>query len=382
MSSVNAVAARGAELHGRDDHTQHSDEDAPSSVPGACAGTQGHRSRRKALVLTGLAALLVAVALMTLVIGRSTVPPVEIVRMLAGHVVDIRRTWYPEEETIILNVRLPRMLLAVVIGAGLAIAGAAMQAVFSNPLASSDMVGVSAGASFGGVLSLLLGLGSVALIASSFIGGILALVIVLAIARATKGSPLLVIILAGLVVGAMFNAFVSLITYVADPYEELPSIVFWLMGSLSAADYPRLLTATVPIALGSAIIIALRWRLNILSLGETDARALGIDPRGTRLAVLGAVALVTAGAVAVGGVIGWVGLVIPHFARLVARDHDNRLVVPASALLGASYLMLIDTASRTVIAAELPLGILTAVVGAPVFVALLVANSDRIGVRS
>lgn len=337
--------------------------------------------RRKPLppgVVIGILALVcLSCMLGALAVGRYMVPLNETVRILFSLLFDLRQTWYDAEYAAVMDVRLPRVLVSCIVGASLALTGATMQAVFQNPLASSQMLGVSAGASLGGVLAILLGLGSVMLVAGSFIGGVLALVIVLGIARLSPGAPLLVIVLAGLVVGAMFNAFVSFITYVADPYDTLPSIVFWLMGSLASTDMTKVLIALIPALLGGTVVMMLRWRLNILALGDEDARSLGGDPRWLRTLLLGVVALMTAGAVAVGGVIGWVGLVIPHLARMLVGS-DNRSVVPASALLGAAYLTLIDTLSRTITDAELPIGILTAIIGAPFFVLLLIRNRKQL----
>lgn len=335
------------------------------------------RRRRPWLALGAFALLLIVVSVVALAVGRYTVPPNEVLRILLGHLLPLRETWFAQEYTVVMDVRLPRVLLAIIVGAGLALTGAVTQAVFRNPLASADILGVSSGASFGGVLVLMTGVGGATLVGGAFLGGVLALVIVLAIARAVPGGSLLMIILGGTVVGAMFNAMVSFITYTADPYSELPSIVFWLMGSLASASYTKVLIALVPIALAGAVILALRWRLNILSMGDEDAASLGIDPRRMRMVLLACVALITAGAVAVAGVIGWVGLVVPHLVRMVVGT-DNRVVLPASCLLGAGYLVLIDTLSRSVSSAELPLGILTAVIGAPFFVGLLLRNRSTI----
>ncbi|WP_459545729.1 FecCD family ABC transporter permease [Nocardia sp. X0981] len=329
------------------------------------------------LVITGFGVLLAAVALGALAIGRYTVPPNEIVRILLGQVFPLEQTWYARESTVVLDVRMPRVLLSLLLGAGLALTGAVMQAVFRNPLASAQVLGVSSGASFGGVLVLLTGLGGVALVGGAFAGGVLALALVVTIARAVPGAPLLMIILGGTVVGAMFQAMVSFITYIADPYTELPSIVFWLMGSLATASYGKVLTAAVPIVVAGLVMLALRWRLNILAMGDEDATALGLDPRRLRTLLLLCVALVTAGSVSVAGVIGWVGLVVPHLVRMMVGT-DNRIVLPVSALLGAGYLTVIDTLSRTVSPAEIPIGILTAIIGAPFFVVLLIRNRTRL----
>ncbi|WP_410874872.1 FecCD family ABC transporter permease [Nocardia sp. A7] len=335
------------------------------------------RFDRRMLAVPGFFVLLIVVAIGALSVGRYGVPPNEIVRILLGQFLPIEQTWYPQESTVVLDVRLPRVLLSILLGAGLALTGAVMQAVFRNPLASAQVLGVSSGASFGGVLILLAGFGGAALVGGAFLGGVAALALVVAIARAVPGAPLLMIILGGTVVGAMFQAMVSFITYIADPYSELPSIVFWLMGSLATASYTKVLTAAIPIVAAGLVVLALRWRLNILAMGDEDATALGLAPKRLRNLLLVCVALITAGSVSVAGVIGWVGLVVPHLVRMMVGT-DNRMVLPVSALLGASYLTLIDTLSRTISSTEIPIGILTAIIGAPFFVALLIRNRTRL----
>lgn len=329
-------------------------------------------------VITILAIALITV--MSLSLGRYSVPFNEVLRMLAGQVIEVRQTWTAQEEQVVLGSRFPRVLLALVVGAGLALAGATLQAVFRNPLVSPQVVGVSNGASFGGVLALVLGLGSVGLVSLAFLMGMVALVLVIWIGKTKTGGSVLMIVLGGVVVSALFSALVSFMTLIADPYTELPSIVFWLMGSLSAASPAKVLIAIIPIGLGTLVILALRWRVNILSLGDEDAKSLGINPQPLRILLLVMVALMTAGAVAVVGVVGWVGLVVPHFARLVTGP-DHRVLLPMSALMGAGYLALIDTLSRSVTATELPVGILTAIIGAPVFITLLRAVHRRGGLN-
>lgn len=347
-----------------------------ASGSAATPAQTARRAIRPGTVITALTVLLVASVLISLSVGRFAVPVTDTAQILLGSFLPIDQTWTDQQGTVVLDVRLPRVLLGALVGAGLALSGAAMQAVFRNPLASAQVLGVSSGASLGGVLMILAGLGGAFLVGGAFAGGLLALVLVLLIARVTPGSPLLMVILAGTVIGAMFNAFVSMLTYVADPNGELPSIVFWLMGSLATASYAKLLLAAFPIVIAGAVIVALRWRVNLLSMGDEDAKALGADPARTRMVLLIAVALITAGAVAVTGVIGWVGLVVPHLVRMLIGV-DNRYVLPASALLGASYLVLIDTLSRTITTAEIPIGILTAIIGAPFFVGLLIKNGKR-----
>ncbi|MBK0421425.1 iron ABC transporter permease [Leucobacter sp. CSA2] len=311
-----------------------------------------------------------------LVVGRSWVPPEEIVRMIAGRVIPMTQTWFPEEATVVFDVRIPRVMLAFFVGSALALAGAALQSLFRNPLVSPQMLGVSSGASFGGVLAMVLGLGTVGTVGGAFLSGLVALLLVLAIGRISGVSPLLMIVLGGVVVSALFSSLVSLITYTADPYTQLPAITFWLLGSLATVNETKILTVLVPLLIGGAAILALRWRLNVLALGDEDATALGVAPRTTRTLLLVAVALLTAGAVAVSGVIGWVGLIVPHIARL-AVGPDNRVLLPASLIIGGGYLVLVDTIARALTTTEIPLGILTALIGAPFFVLMLVRFGKR-----
>lgn len=337
--------------------------------------TEQRTRRSRLLVPVVLTVGIVAVGLVSLSVGRYTVPVNEVARILINEVISLPQTWTEPESNVVLGVRLPRVLLGMLVGGGLALGGAALQAAFRNPLVSPQILGVSSGASFGGVLALMFGLGSTFLVGGAFLFGLAALGMVLLIGRGRSGGAILMIVLGGVVTSAFFSALVSFITYVADPYTTLPSIVFWLMGSLATADMAKVLVAAVPILAGSAVIIGLRWRINILSLGDDDAASLGVDPGRLRALLLTMVALMTAGAVAVSGVIGWVGLVVPHIARLwVGPDH--RISMPTTFVLGAAYLTIIDTLSRTVSSGEIPLGILTAIIGAPVFV-LLLRNSRR-----
>lgn len=366
------------------------EEEAANDAEGARGVDWSIRPKSRALWLRPhpiLICLLVLVmaAFCAMMIGRSWVPPNEILRILADHALSalpfvpespVRQTWTAAEESVILQVRLPRILLGVLVGGGLALGGACLQALFRNPLVSPDIIGVTAGASLGGVLAMMLGLSSLYLVANAFGFGLLALLFVLLLAKLSRGGAILMIVLGGIVIAAFFNACVSFLTYIADPYSELPSIVHWLLGSLASANYEKVVVALVPIILGSIVILGLRWRINVLSLGDEDAIAMGVNPRILRPVLLGAVALMTAGTVAVAGAVSWVGLVVPHLARLwVGTDH--RVLLPTSILLGGIYLVLVDTLSRTLTSSELPLGILTAIIGAPVFVTLLVVSMRR-----
>lgn len=351
---------------------------APAVVAPAEPARGHDPTRRTRLVLIPLLVLgALLIAVVALAIGRSFVPPIEVLRMIAGQFLPLEQTWYPKEATVVFDVRLPRVILSFLVGAALALAGAVLQGVFRNPLVSPQVLGVSAGASFGGVLVMILGLGSAWIVGGAFVFGLTALLLVMMIGRVSSSSPLLMIVLGGVVVSALFSALVSLLTYVSDPYTQLPSITFWLLGSLATASYAKVLTVLIPLLTGGVAIFALRWRLNVLSLGDEDAAALGVSPRATRNVLLVAVALLTAGAVAVSGVVGWVGLLVPHIARLIVGN-DNRVLLPASFVIGGGYLTLVDTLSRSVTSTEIPLGILTAVIGAPFFILLLTRFSKKV----
>lgn len=306
----------------------------------------------------------------SLFLGRYPISPATVMKILASTFLPIQHTWSPVLETVIFQVRLPRAIAAMLVGAGLSISGASFQGLFRNPLVSPQILGVASGAGFGAALAILVS-GDVFLIQlSAFAFGIIAVSLTYGISRIYKTTPTLVLVLAGIIVGALFSALISLTKYVADPYEKLPSIVFWLMGSLAAVSTKDMLLVAPPLLFGTIVLLLIRWRINILSMGEEEAQALGIDTKRLTGIIIVCATLITASAVCISGIIGWVGLVIPHVGRmLVGPDHKNLL--PASFLLGAAYLLLVDDCARTLTTAEIPLGILTAIVGAPFFAYLL-----------
>lgn len=321
-----------------------------------------------------LGGAMVISALLALAVGRYSVPLDTVVRVLVAPIVGLAPTWSETEAQVIWAVRGPRTLLAAIVGAGLALAGAALQSVFRNPLADPQILGVSSGAALGGVFGILLiGTGWPSML-GAYIGGLAALGAVFWLAGGDHGSGgkggAVMLVLAGIVVGAVGAAGIALAQYAAHPDNQLPAIVFWLLGSLAAADAARLWVAVPPILLASALIIGLRFHLSALAVGEDDARRLGVPVRTVRLLTLGAAGLATAAAVAACGVVGWVGLVVPHLVRL-AFGADHRWFLISTALAGAAYLILVDTVARTALAAEIPLGVLTALLGAPVFAVLL-----------
>ncbi|MCY1153288.1 MAG: FecCD family ABC transporter permease [Pleomorphochaeta sp.] len=272
---------------------------------------------------------------------------------------------------VIYNIRIPRIILSLSVGLGLAVSGAAFQSMFSNPLATPDTLGVASGASFGAALALLFNWNLIGVQFLALIFGLLALLITLWISKnSTSQSKVVMIVLSGLVVSALFKALVSAIKYIADPNDTLPAITYWLMGSMNGANYRTLLFGLPLIIIGVLIIYFLRWRLNIISLSEDEANSLGGHVHLVRLLLMGSATVVTASCISMCGAVGWVGLLIPHVSRIVLGS-NNKKVIPASMSLGASFLMIVDTLARSMSASEIPLSILTALIGAPFFIVLL-----------
>jgi iron complex transport system permease protein len=319
-----------------------------------------------------LFAALVFSILLSLSLGRFGIAPKTVAGILLEPFFDIPVSWSPTEAQVVWAVRSPRVALAAVVGAGLALAGASLQSLFRNPLADPQILGVSSGAAFGGVVGILMAGTGWPAVGGSFVGGIAALALVFWLAGGTGGGrgSAVMLVLAGLVVGAVGAAGIALVKYAADPDNQLPAIVFWLLGSLAAADKESLTIAAPPIFVSAALILGLRFHLSALAVGEEDARNLGVPVRTVRLLALSAAGLATASAVAVSGVVGWVGLVVPHLVRL-SFGAGHRWFFLNTLLAGAAYLILVDTAARTLVAAEIPLGALTALLGAPIFAVLL-----------
>jgi iron complex transport system permease protein len=325
-------------------------------------------------VVGGLGALLAALMLAASLVGAY---PLSLAELLAA--VGRRLAGAPVQgqiDTVLFEVRLPRVLAAALIGAGIAAAGAAYQTLFRNPLVSPDILGVSTGAGLGAVLGIFLSLPVVGIQLAAFAVGLATVGLVYAIASVVHGrEPILVLVLAGVVVGSLAGAAISLMKILADPYDQLPAIVFWLLGSLSAIRKGEVWTAVPLVLIGLVPLVLLRWRINVLSLGDEEAKALGVDAGRLRLTVVAAATLMTASVVAISGVIGWVGLVIPHIARMIVGPSFDRLL-PTAMLLGASYLLLVDTLARTMARIEVPIGILTAMIGAPFFLWLLAKGRE------
>ena len=324
--------------------------------------------------LPGLAiatAVLIAGLLLAFTVGRYPVSLGDILTVLLAKLTGQTADVSTAVQSVVLQVRGPRVLAAALVGAALAVAGTAFQGLFRNPLVSPDILGASSGAALGAVTGIFFSLGVLAIQAFAFVGGLVAVAAVYVIGSAVRArDPILVLVLTGVVVGALLGAGVGLVKYLADPYNQLPAMTFWLLGSLAAANVSDLLPLFGPVAFGTAVLVALRWRMNVMSLPEEEARSLGVSTGPLRVAIVAAATLTTSASVATAGIIGWVGLVVPHLARSLVGPDFARLL-PTAAILGGGYLLVIDTLARTAAEVEIPLGILTAVVGTPFFIWLL-----------
>ena len=275
--------------------------------------------------------------------------------------------------SIVVNLRLPRILMAVIVGAGLTCAGDTFQSLFSNPLATPDILGVTSGTCVGAILAILLSKGILETQIIALIFGLASVWVTIRLAGNKDGQSVVFLVLSGVIISSLFNAIGSLLKYTADPSDKLPEITYWLMGSFTSASYQKIMIGSPLIFAGSIVIYLLRWKLNILSLSEDEARASGIDLKRTRLAFILAATVITASSVSMCGQVGWIGLLIPHCARMLTGS-NNRFVIPVSISLGASFMIVIDTLSRSISVIELPLSVLTAIIGAPVFISLLKKN--------
>lgn len=326
---------------------------------------------RHLLLLPGLLIALLLAALLSLTLGAFPVSMSDSLLALLGQGDALT-------VQVVQDIRLPRVLGAMLTGAALAAAGAAYQLLFRNPLVSPDVLGVSSGAGLGATLGLFIGLPLVGVQAFAFSGGVAAVLLVMALGKAVQHADrTLALVLMGVVLGALAGAFTSLLKILADPYDQLPAITFWLLGSLGSLQLESIQAIAPVVILSCGLLYLMRWRLNILSLSEQEARSIGVNPTPIRLSVIVLATLMTSAVVAVTGVIGWVGLLVPHAARLLVGPGLARLL-PASLLMGAFFLLLVDTLSRSLGDTEVPLGILTAILGAPVFLMLLLKRK-RVG---
>lgn len=323
-----------------------------------------------------MASALLALFLLSFVVGRYGVPLGQVVRILLSGVLPLEQTWTGNMAIAVLNVRLPRILLACLVGCGLSAAGTGYQTVFQNPMAAPDILGASSGACFGAALAILTGQSAVMITVFAFLASLLSVALVYLVGNHTRGNRVVNLLLAGIMVGSLFSACTSYIKLVADPTNQLPQITYWLMGSLSGTRMGTVRFAAVCMAVGLVPLLLLRWRMNLLTLSPDEARAMGVHTDRLRLAVILSSTVLTAAAVSVSGMIGWVGLVIPHLSRRIVGS-DCRRLMPMSCLFGAAFLLLVDNMARCLTATEIPIGILTAFVGVPFFIYLMVRGGDR-----
>jgi iron complex transport system permease protein len=341
----------------------------------AALGAPPESSSRTGMVLAAALAALLALALFALGSGRYPLSISDVSAVVWNRA--LGRADGGMADAVVWQIRMPRVGVAMLVGAALAAAGTAYQHLFRNPLVAPDTLGVASGAALGAVLGIFVGAGFLFIEAAAFLGGLAAVGAVMLIAsRLTAHDPLVTLILTGVVVASLLGAAISLLKYLADPYNQLPAITFWLMGSFASASHVELASTLPVVALALAVLVALAWRINLLALPEDEARALGVNTRRLRAVVVAAATLATAASVAVSGIIGWVGLVVPHMARLVVGPEFSRLL-PVATIFGAAFMLAIDTVARTLAPIEIPPGILTAVIGTPVFIALL-ARARRV----
>ena len=322
------------------------------------------------VLITLLVVLLVVVFFIALCAGRYSIRVTEVVRILASSVFDVTQTWDDRAYGVIFTLRLPRTIGAVLVGAALSLAGAAYQGVFKNPLVSPDLLGVSSGACVGAAIAILLGMNSLGVQTLAFAVGIGAVTLTMLIPRLFRSSSMMMLVLSGVIVRGMMDSVVGVIKYIADPETQLADITYWTLGSLVKVLSSDLFAIAPVIAAGCLMVLLLSWRINILSLGEQEARALGVHVGFVRGVVILCSTLLTASAVCVCGTIGWVGLVIPHLSRITIGQ-DNTKSIPVSLLMGAIFMVAIDTLARVLTSLELPLSILTGIIGAPFYFMVL-----------
>lgn len=331
-----------------------------------------------------LSFLFIACFFVSFSIGRYGVPLLELVKIFVQKILDllnitfihIGRTWTDEMERVAINIRLPRIIAAALIGSALSTAGCVYQGMFKNPMVSPDVLGSSAGAGFGAALGIMLALGYAGTAILSFLLGLAAVLCAMALASKFRESPILGMVLAGIMIGSLFQACTSYLKLVADPTDQLPAITYWLMGSLNNIRMSDVAILIPVMLVGFIPLFLLRWRLNVATLGDEEAKALGVNIKLLRCIVVFCATLLTSSSVAVSGMIGWVGLVIPHFARQCVGC-DYRKLLPATMLMGGAFLIVVDDIARTLTTSEIPIGILTAFVGAPFFLYLFFSGKRR-----
>ncbi len=320
--------------------------------------------------------LYILIFILSFSFGRYPVDPITLIRILLSKIFPIEHTWSRQAEIVVINIRLPRLLAGSLVGAGLSLAGLTFQTIFHNPMVSPDVLGTTSGAGFGAALALLLGLPNILVNGCAFLFGLLSVGLVMIISSRVKHNQILGYVLGGIMISSLFSALTSFVKLVADPNDTLPNITYFLMGSLAGATFKDVAITFIPMIVSMIVIYTLSWKINILSLSEEEARSLGTNTRVIRTIVILASSLMISSSVAISGVIGWIGLVIPHIVRMILGC-NTRKTIPSSIFLGASFLILVDTISRMISTSEVPIGILTSIVGAPFFLYLILRQGRR-----
>lgn len=306
-------------------------------------------------------------------LGKYPIMPNELVRIIASKFFDIQQTWPDAAENVVFQIRLPRVIAGGMIGASLAVAGVSYQGMFQNPMVSPGVLGASNGAGCGAAIAIVMGLSYYSISAMAFVFGLGAVFLAYGISRVSKINPVLAMILAGMLISSLFGSITSFVKLIADTESALPAITYWLMGSLVSIQPKDVEFAIIPMLIGMVPLILLRWRINLLTVGEEEALSMGIDTTRLRFVVIVCATLLTSISVAISGVIGWIGLVIPHFCRMLF-GYDYRKLIPTNMLFGATFLIVVDNVARMVTTAEIPIGILTSFIGAPIFVYLILTG--------
>lgn len=326
--------------------------------------------RQKRAVNLSLFVVLILAVLACLCVGKYSIAPGECIRILFGRLFGAAQTWDPMDENLLLGVRLPRTMATVIVGAALALSGAVYQGIFRNPLVSPDFLGVSSGACIGAAVAILLSMSAAFVQVFAFFGGIAAVSLTVMIPRLLRSDSNIMLVLAGIIVSGAMTSILGFIKYIADPQTQLAAITYWQLGSFAYVDN-RTVLSVLPLSIAAAVVLlALAWWINVLSLGEQEARSLGANVSLLRGICIVCSTVLTAGAVCVAGTIGWIGLVIPHFGRMLVGS-DNRSLLPAACLIGGLFMLLVDTVTRIIGPAEMPVSILTGLIGAPFFAWLL-----------
>lgn len=329
------------------------------------------------LVFTGMLLALLGLTVLAIGLGRYAISPIQVVQIFLSKFFDITPTWEVQAESVIFTLRLPRILSALLVGAALSLSGATYQGIFKNPLVAPDMLGVSAGACVGASTAILWNANELGIQVAAFIGGIAAVALAVMIPKILRNQSMMTLVLAGVIVSGLMNSVLGILKYLADPDTQLASITHWQLGSLSSAVWRDVICVGPAIVLAALLLILSRWKINILSLGEKEAKSLGTDIKTVRGIMIVCATVLTASSVCISGTIGWIGLVIPHLGRMIVGP-DNRKLIPVSAVLGAGFLLIIDTVSRNITSAELPLSILTGLIGAPFYFYLLLKQRMKL----